>query len=111
MDPNFRCWISLFQSDTKPPTSLMLNSVRAFIGPALTFKENIVKSFSWIDSEQLKISSRPEWTILLHNLCYFHSCLKLRNRYTRCGWNSPFTINFSTEEFLVIICVHGKKLI
>ncbi|CAF0814844.1 unnamed protein product, partial [Brachionus calyciflorus] len=100
LDSNFRCWISLLQSDNKPPTSLMLNSVRAFIGPALTVKENIIRSFSWIDSEQVKISNKPEWPILLHNLCYFHSCLKLRSRYTRCGWNSPYTLNFTTEEFL-----------
>lgn len=100
LDPNFRCWVSLLQIDNKPPSSLMLNSVRAFIGPAITVKENIIRSFSWIDSEQAKLSNKSEWPILLHNLCYFHSCLKLRSRYTRCGWNSPYTLNFTTEEFL-----------
>lgn len=100
VNSNFRCWISLQQND-KPVTSLMLNSVRVFVGPAVTMKESIVRSFSWLDSEQIKSSNKPEWPILLHNLCYFHSCLRLRSRYVKCGWNSPLTLNFTTEEFLV----------
>lgn len=101
IDPNFRFWISILQNEKNPPTSLMLNSVRVFIGPAITMKESIIRSFNWIDADQIKLSNKPEWPILLHNLCYFHSCLRLRSRYYRCGWNSPHSLNFTTEEFLV----------
>ena len=101
LDQNFRCWISLLQDENSPPSSLMLNSVRAFIGPSLTMKESIQRAFNWIDVENVKTSNKPEWPILLHNLCYFHSCLKLRSRYYKCGWNSPLTLNFTSEEFLV----------
>ena len=81
----------------------MLNSVRAFIGPSVTMKESLQRSFDWVDSDLVKSSNKPEWPILLHNLCYFHSMLRLRSRYTSgCGWNSPLTLNFTTEEFLVI---------
>jgi hypothetical protein len=101
LDSNFRCWITLLQEDKKPPTSLMLNSARLFISPATSIKENMVRSFSWIDADQVKVSNKSEWPILLHNLCYFHSCLKLRSRYLRSGWNSPSSLQFSSEEFLV----------
>ena len=101
LNQNFRCWISLQQTQ-KPPSSLMLNSIRVFISQPQTMKENIMRSFSWIDSDQAKLSNKPEWPILLHNIIYFHSCLRLRSRYYRCGWNSPSSLNFTTEEFLVI---------
>lgn len=88
------------QDDSKPATSLMLNSVRAFINPPLTFRENMLKSFSYVDNDTAKVSNKSEWSIMLHNLCYFHSCLKLRSRFSRCGWHCPSSLQFSTEEFL-----------
>ena len=102
LDANLRCWISMLQDEKKPPSSLMLNSVRVFIAPPQSIKENMLRSFSWIDSDQVRLSNKSEWPILLHNLTYFHSCLKLRSRYVRCGWNSPYSLQFSLEEFLVI---------
>jgi hypothetical protein len=100
MDPNFRCWVALKQKLNDVPSSLMLNSIRAFVSSPLTMKENIVRAFNLIESEQFKVSNKVEWPILLHNLAYFHSCLKLRLRYTRYGWNMPSTLTFTTEEFL-----------
>ena len=109
LDSNFRCWLTLLQDDTQPPTSLMLNSVRAYVNPPLTFRENMLKCFSWIDSDTAKISNKSEWPILLHNLCFFHSCLKLRSRFTKCGWNSPMCLQFSTEEFLETLRVSMRE--
>lgn len=100
LNSNFRCWITLLQNERRPPSSLILNSVRAFVAPAMTFKENIQRVFSYIDTETVKTSNKSEWAILLHNLCFFHGSLNLRSRYTRCGWNSPSTLQFSLEEFL-----------
>lgn len=110
VNPNFRCWISLQQHQDLQSTkkdavwsSLEDDSIRAFVGSPITMKESMVNSFSWVDSDLTKSSNKPEWTVLLHNLCFFHSCLRLRCRYLRCGWNSPLTLNFTTEEFLVFI--------
>jgi hypothetical protein len=66
-------------------------------------KESMIRTFNWIQTEHLKASNKSEWPILLHNLCYFHSCLKLRSRYARCGWNVPLTMNFSNEEFVELL--------
>ena len=87
----------------------MLNSVRAFVNPPVTFRENMLKSFNSIDVNVAKVSNKIEWPILLHNLCFFHSCLKLRSRYIRCGWNSPECLQFSSEEFLESLRVCVKE--
>ena len=97
----------MLQEDDKPPTSLMLNSVRAYVNPALTFRENMLRSFNSI--EGIKTSNKPEWSILLHNLCYFHSCMKLRSRFIRCGWNCPSSLQFSTEEFLEALRASARE--
>ncbi len=101
LNQSFRCWISLLQTDAIPPSSLMLNSVKALINPPTTMKENIVRAFSWVDHDLFKVSAKSEWAGLLHNICYLHSCLKLRTRYPRCGWNMPHSLNFTTEELIV----------
>lgn len=100
VNSNFRCWITLLQDQDKAPSSLVLNSVRMFIAPPTTTKENILRSFNWIDAEQVRHSNKSEWPILLHNLCFFHGSLNLRSRYLRCGWNSPQGLQFTSEEFL-----------
>jgi hypothetical protein len=66
----------------------------------MSMKENIVKSFDWIETEHIRASNKPEWPILLHNLAYFHACLKLRSRFPRCGWNGASTLTITSEEFL-----------
>ena len=101
INQNFRCWISLLQSDTVPPSSLMLNSVKSLISPPTTMKENMIRGFSWVDHDLLRTASKSEWPALLHNICYLHSCLKLRSRYSKCGWNIPYSLDFTTEELLV----------
>ena len=93
----------MLQDARQPPSSLVMQSVRAHVAPSVSMKENMVRSFAWIEPDQLKSSNKPEWPVLLHNLCYFHSCLRLRLRYTKCGWNEATTLNFNTEEFLVCI--------
>lgn len=100
VNTNFRCWITLLQDQKKPPSSLILNSVQALVAPAVTTKEHMLRSFDWIDADQIKLSNRSEWPILLHNLCFFHGSLNLRSRYLRCGWNSPSGLQFSTDQFL-----------
>ena len=109
LNSNFRCWITLLQNENKPPSSLILNSARCFVAPAMTFKENIQRAFSYVDSETVKTSNKSEWGILLHNLCFFHGSLNLRSRYTRCGWNSPSTLQFTLEEFLESLRVSTQE--
>jgi len=87
----------------------MLNSIRAFVSSPVTFRENMLKSFTSIDANIAKVSNKIEWPILLHNLCFFHSCLKLRQRYIRCGWNSAECLQFSSEEFLESLRVCVKE--
>ena len=50
-------------------------------------KETMLRAFSWVDADILKNSSRPEWPVFLHNLCFIHGAVKLRARLGRAGWN------------------------
>ncbi len=42
-----------------------------------------------MDEDTLRVSSRPEWPLLLFNLFYLHGALRLRARLGRGGWNEP----------------------
>lgn len=67
-------------------------------------KESLVRSFSMIDSETFKCSSRSEWPAMLHNICYIHSAIRLRSRFNKAGFNSPDALgSVGTQEFLVRI--------
>ena len=112
VDANFRCWLSLPQQEaTQSRYSSIFDdySIRVFVGAPTTMRENMVRAFNWLDVDLVKTAARPEWSILLHNLCFFHGCLRLRMRYSRYGWNSPFTLNFTTEEFLVLFVLEIFK--
>ena len=52
-----------------------------------TVKEQMVRAFSAMEPEVLRQTTKPEWTALLHNLCYLHGALRLRARYGRGGFN------------------------
>ncbi|XP_074662754.1 uncharacterized protein LOC141915202 [Tubulanus polymorphus] len=88
VNQQFRCWVSL-QGSIPLPTQLLQSSVKLVIDPPKIMKDNLVRFFSNADTELLKISNRPEWTPLLHNLCYLHGAIKLRSRFGRGGWNVP----------------------
>ena len=52
--------LAVLQDEKKPPSSLMLNSVRVFIAPPQSIKENMLRSFSWIDADQVKLSNKSD---------------------------------------------------
>lgn len=52
-------------------------------------KDSIVRSFSNFEPDILKQSTRAEWPLMLHNLCYLHAAIQLRTRFGFGGWNSP----------------------
>ena len=101
LNQSFRLWVSMLQIDNGPPTSLMLNSIRVLMSPPLTMRDNIIRAFSLFEGDSMKISAKAEWPAFLHNLCYLHSCFKLRLRYAKCGWNVPSILKFTSEELTV----------
>lgn len=61
-------------------------------------KDSMIRSFSWFEPDILKQSSRPEWPVMLHNLCFLHAAIQLRARFGQGGWNCPqdfFNIGYS----------------
>ena len=56
-------------------------------------KDSMIRSFSWFEPDILRQSSRPEWPVMLHNLCYLHAAIQLRARFGQGGWNSPGDFN------------------
>lgn len=58
----------------------------------------MIRSFSWFEPDILRQSSRPEWPVMLHNLCFLHAAIQLRARFGQGGWNCPqdfFNIGYS----------------
>ena len=105
VNPGFRCWLSMMQTDnswSEIPSSLFVNSIRGLVCTPTTMKENMIRSFACINQETLRLSSKPEWQPLLHNLAYLHASLKLRARYSKCGWNVPssYLQELRAEEFI-----------
>lgn len=88
-DSQFRLWITSEVNVTTIPISLLQNSIRAVIDTPKVMKDSILRSFTWFEPDILKQSSRPEWAIMLHNLCYLHAAIQLRARYGKGGWNNP----------------------
>ena len=56
-------------------------------------KDSMIRSLSWFEPDLLRQSSRQEWPVILHNLCYLHAALQLRARFGQGGWNSPTDFN------------------
>lgn len=66
--------------------------------PWQVMKDSMIRSFSWFEPDILKQSSRPEWPVMLHNLCFLHAAIQLRARFGQGGWNCPqdfFNIGYS----------------
>ena len=64
------------------------NNLHAFLF-SQTMKENLLRTFSWLEADTLKQNTRTEWQPFLHNLCFLHGALRLRGRLGRGGWNCP----------------------
>lgn len=70
-------------------------------------KDSLQRSLQWVDSELMRVSVRPEWPALLHNLCMLHSLVRLRTRFGLTGWNKPMDLrNLGTAELWVSITDH-----
>ncbi|XP_041355189.1 dynein gamma chain, flagellar outer arm-like isoform X3 [Gigantopelta aegis] len=116
-DPQFRLWLSSQvpstskSGDINIPVRLLQNSVRAIIDSPKVMKDSLVRSFSWMEPDIFKQSSRSEWPVMLHNLCYLHAAISLRSRFGLGGWNTPTdfhqigyselleSINYTVGEF------------
>ena len=61
-------------------------------------KEAMTRSFSLVDNDLLRYSSKPEWIPLLHNICYLHCALNLRTRFGHAGWDLPAATTFTSME-------------
>ncbi|BFZ10055.1 hypothetical protein BsWGS_13094 [Bradybaena similaris] len=109
-DSSFRLWISC-HARSIIPVNLLQNSVKIFVDCPKVMRDSLVRSFTWMEADILKQSSRSEWPVLLHNLCYLHAAVRLRTRFGTAGWNCPQdfssvgywqlqeAVNFSLGEF------------
>ena len=67
-------------------------------------KDSLVRSFTWFEPDVLRQSSRSEWPVMLHNLCYLHAAIQLRTRFGHGGWNSPVDfLNICNTELQVMV--------
>ncbi|XP_052807484.1 dynein axonemal heavy chain 5-like isoform X7 [Mya arenaria] len=114
-EPNFRVWISSQALNDVLPVRLLQNSVRAVIDSPKVMKDSLVRSFSSFEPDILKQSTRAEWPVILHNLCYLHGAIQLRTRFGYGGWNSPADFkhigNFELQESLSFITNEFKDQI
>lgn len=69
-----------------------------------TIRDTLIRSFAHVDSsEVLKQSSRREWPVVLHNLCYLHGAIHVRRRLGYAGWTLPLSLSsINTEQIHVI---------
>ncbi|XP_067674368.1 uncharacterized protein [Haliotis asinina] len=88
-DSQFRLWISAQTNNSMLPVRLIQNSVKVVIDTPKVMKDSLVRSFMWMEPDILKQSNRPEWPLVLHNLCYLHAAVQLRARFGQGGWNAP----------------------
>ncbi|XP_053397319.1 dynein axonemal heavy chain 5-like isoform X6 [Mercenaria mercenaria] len=114
-DPQFRVWISCQAIPEVLPIRLIQNSVRTILDSPKVMKDSIVRSFSNFEPDILKQSTRAEWPLMLHNLCYLHAAIQLRTRFGFGGWNSPVDFhhigNFEIQESLNFITSEFKDQI
>ncbi len=92
-----RIWISI-QRAYAFPSSLYNLCLTTYIRTPLSMKEAMTRAFSLIDNDLLRHSSKPEWIPLLHNICYLHSTLNLRTRFSQAGWDLPTLTSFTNVE-------------
>ncbi|XP_060567478.1 dynein axonemal heavy chain 5-like [Ruditapes philippinarum] len=114
-DPQFRVWISSQAIPEVLPVRLIQNSVRTILDSPKVMKDSIVRSFSNFEPDILKQSTRAEWPLMLHNLCYLHAAIQLRTRFGFGGWNNPADFlhigNFEIQESLNFITSEFKDQI
>jgi dynein heavy chain len=95
--PMPRIWLSI-QRSYPFPSSLFNLCLIAYIRTPLSMKEAMTRSFSLIDNDLLRHSSKSEWIPLLHNICYLHCALNLRTRFGQAGWDIPSLTLFTNVE-------------
>ncbi|XP_048577711.1 dynein axonemal heavy chain 8 isoform X3 [Nematostella vectensis] len=88
VDSEFRLWVSIIPTGNIPST-LLQSAVKVVADSPKSTKDSLQRSMTWVDNELLRISNRPEWPALLHNLCMLHSIVRLRTRFKLAGWNRP----------------------
>ncbi|XP_052708586.1 uncharacterized protein LOC128183562 isoform X10 [Crassostrea angulata] len=103
----FRLWVACQADPEVIPVRLLQNSIKAVVDTPKVMKDSMIRSFSWFEPDILKQSSRPEWPVMLHNLCFLHAAIQLRARFGQGGWNCPqdfFNIGYSClQEALAIV--------
>lgn len=98
VDSEFRLWVSV-QPHPDIPSSLLQSAVKVVADSPKNTKDSLQRSLQWVDSELMRVSTRPEWPALLHNLCMLHSLVRLRTRFGLTGWNKPMDLrNIGTAE-------------
>lgn len=98
VDSEFRLWVSV-HPHPDIPSSLLQSAVKVVADSPKNTKDSLQRSLQWVDSELMRVSMRPEWPALLHNLCMLHSLVRLRTRFGLTGWNKPMDLrNIGTAE-------------
>lgn len=98
--------MGIFHDSLSLSFSIILLSLQWFYSQMM--KDSLVRSFNNFEPDILKQSSRAEWPVMLHNLCYLHAAIQLRTRYGFGGWNCPTDFrHIGNFEIQVSICFLG----
>nr|CAB3238692.1 dynein heavy chain 8, axonemal-like [Phallusia mammillata] len=87
----FQLWISSEADAGKVPTTVLHASLKIVVDVPRVMKDNLLRfATSYVDSDVINSSSRPEWLPCLHNVCLLHGAIRLRGRLpSSVGWQQP----------------------
>ncbi|XP_053567991.1 uncharacterized protein LOC128657631 [Bombina bombina] len=99
-DKNFRLWMSV-QASQNLPARLFHYTIKTVVDTPMNIKSGMIHSWQLISHETLGMSTRPEWPVVLHNLCFLHCAIRLRTLYgASAGWNYPNTMRLGCTELM-----------
>ena len=94
--PTFRLWASANKIITTPQ-----HDGHFVIETPQTFKSNLTRLLALIPEDVCACTARPDWLILLHNICYIHCVLQSRQLFGVVGSLHPYT--WCNDDLLRVI--------
>ena len=76
------------------PTSCLQNGVKITKEPPKGLRANLKSTYSKLDNDKLKKTSKPEaFQKLLFGLSFYHALVVERKKFGPLGWNIPYEFN------------------
>jgi len=96
LNPQFRLWVAAHKIIGSPN-----HDGHFVIETPQTFRSNLTRLLAMIPQDVCESSTRPEWLILLHNICYIHCVLQSRQLFGVIGSLHSYT--WRNEDLLSVI--------